>query len=72
MNASINIYSNPKLLAHSAEPVLISLYNAENRHSLESLPICTVENIQVRADTVTSTLREILDYRPAERWGINE
>jgi hypothetical protein len=32
----------------------------------------TIEEIHIRAETVTPLLREILDFEPAPHWGINE
>jgi hypothetical protein len=32
----------------------------------------TIEEIHIRAETMTPLLKEILDYRPAPHWGINE
>ena len=36
------------------------------------MEFCTVESIHVRAETLTPLLKEILEYRPVPRWGINE
>ena len=76
MNTSINTYSDPKLLVNSPELVLIGQLGGhlmENRHGLESLPLCTIENIKARTETVTPTLQKILDQHwPTEHWGINE
>jgi hypothetical protein len=68
MNASINIHSNPKLLTHPGPLVLtvVSGNVPEPRRGLESLPFCTIENIQLRAETVTPTLQGILDHWPSE------
>jgi len=32
----------------------------------------TIEEIHIRAETVTPLLRDILDFHPAPHWGINE
>jgi len=32
----------------------------------------TIDEIHLRAETMTSLLKGILDYQPATHWGINE
>jgi hypothetical protein len=70
MNASTNISSDPKLLTNVTPPVLTGMNAKELEccHDPESLLFCTIENIQVRAETVTPTLKEILDQWPSEHW----
>ncbi len=71
MNESINISSDSRLLAGSASPVLVVMSGIEPQeqcHELESLPHCTIENVHLRAETVTPTLQQILDYCPPEHW----
>ena len=43
-------------------------------HQVDAMPeeLDTIEEIHQRAETMTSLLREILDYQPATHWGINE
>ena len=41
-------------------------------HSSESTFFYTVEEIRFRAETVTPLLRELVEFRPPEHWGINE
>lgn len=38
----------------------------------EQSVLFTVEEIQIRAETVTPLLKEILNFRPPPHWGINE
>jgi hypothetical protein len=40
----------------------------------EAMPgeLKTIEEIHTRAETMTSLLKNILDYEPAPHWGINE
>jgi hypothetical protein len=35
-------------------------------------PACTIEALQIRADTITSLLEELVRARPSPHWGINE
>jgi hypothetical protein len=43
-------------------------------HHGEPMPeeLESIEEIHVRAETITSLLKSILDYKPAPHWGINE
>ena len=43
-------------------------------HHGEPMPgeVESIEDIHMRAETITSLLKDILDYRPAPHWGINE
>ena len=43
-------------------------------HNRESAPVShyTIQEIQMRAETVTPLLKEILDFHPASHWGIEE
>lgn len=71
MNASINHSSDPKLLTNSPRPVRTKLpgdVKPVHPHGPERMPFCTIENIHVRAETVTPTLQGILDHWPAEHW----
>ena len=73
MNASINTNSVPKLLADQTLVVLIS--GGENNPAnppSESATHYTLESLQARAETITPLLREIPDFEPPPRWGINE
>jgi hypothetical protein len=47
-------------------------YFASLFHLPEPMPACTLETIQIRADTVTPLLKEILLFPPSLHWGINE
>jgi hypothetical protein len=40
----------------------------------EAMPgeLKTIEEIHTRAETMTSLLKNILDYEPVPHWGINE
>jgi len=44
----------------------------EHRHDAGVVTVCTIEEIQLRAETVTPLLRKIPEYEPPPRWGINE
>jgi hypothetical protein len=43
-------------------------------HHAEAMPgeLETIEEIHMRAETMTSLLKSILDHEPAPHWGINE
>jgi len=43
-------------------------------HHAESMTgeLETIDEIHTRAETMTSLLKNILDYEPAPHWGINE
>jgi hypothetical protein len=43
-------------------------------HHADPMPgeLESIEEIHVRAETMTSLLKDILDYQPATHWGINE
>ena len=62
-----------KLLAERVPDVrsvaaVVLLHQAEDR----SEALDTIEEIHLRAETMTSLLKGILDYQPATHWGINE
>jgi hypothetical protein len=71
MNATLNT-SNPKLLndvaicSRAANNLLLS------RHDPDPTPFYAIEEIHIRAETMTPLLKEILDFRPPPHWGINE
>ena len=74
MKTATNIHPDPKLLAGSANPVLIVVNNGKPlEHCLvsEHLPHCTIETIHERAETVTPLLKEILDKWPPEHWPVD-
>ena len=47
-------------------------YFASLFHLPDPMPACTIETLQIRADTVTPLLEEILRFPPSPHWGINE
>jgi hypothetical protein len=72
MNA-ILIHRESKLLAD------IATYSSTANRALHEChddpappPVFTIEEICIRAETMTSLLEEILNYRPASHRGINE
>lgn len=72
MNAETHSNS-VKLLAERVPDVrsvaaVVLLHQADDR----SEALDTVEEIHLRAETMTSLLKGILDYQPATHWGINE
>jgi hypothetical protein len=44
----------------------------ENHHGLEPHQYYTVQEIHIRAETVTPLLKEILDHQSVPHWGITE
>ena len=75
MSTLLIISTNPGLLTDGAKlaGILAAQNNLpEHHHVLEPMEFCTVESIQVRAETLTPLLKEILEYRPVPHWGINE
>ena len=63
----------PKLLAGA--PPFSSAANKSVLVSLrvpETTAFSAIEEIHLRAETITPVLKEILANRPASRWGINE
>lgn len=53
-----DVKANNKLPEHNGETAPALLYN--------------IEEIHMRAETVTPLLKEILDFHPVPHWGINE
>ena len=75
MNPQLITATSPKLLTGGVE--LFGLAASQEippgfHHALKPMEFCTIESIQIRAETMTPLLQEILDYRPAARWGSNE
>ena len=62
------------MLADPTNPaVVIAAGNPSDPGQMaEHLPHCTIETIRERAETMTPLLKEMMEYRPAEHWGINE
>ena len=71
MSATLVRPEEPKLLAAS-EDGAVSNSLLEHRHDSGPDHLYTVEEIHIRAETVTPLLREILDFHPVAHWGINE
>jgi hypothetical protein len=71
MNATLVKPEEPKLLAAS-EDGAVSNSLSQHRHETEPEHLYTIEEIHIRAETVTPLLREILDFHPAPHWVINE
>jgi hypothetical protein len=69
MNATLVRPEEPKLLAAS-EDGAVSNSLLEHRHDCEPEHFYSIEEIHIRAETVTPLLRKILDFHPAP--GINE
>ena len=74
MNALLMTSANPKLLADGVKLfpfVADNNESLEQHHGLEPHQLYTIEEIHVRAETVTPLLKEILDYQPVPHWEIN-
>ncbi len=65
--------SSVKLLTERA-PDVRSVESVMVLHRADSLPegLDAIGEIQLRAETMTTLLRDILDSQPATHWGINE
>jgi hypothetical protein len=75
MNTQLITYSDPKSLTDGAKLFPVVADNnkfSEHLHDSEGKPHFTVEEIRLRADTVSPLLQEMLDNRPPEHWGIND
>jgi hypothetical protein len=75
MKTQLITYSDPKSLADGVKlfPVVADSGKfSEHKQSSEDGPHFTVEEIRLRADTVSPLLQEMLDNRPPEHWGIND
>ncbi len=75
MNALPITSANLESLADSVKlfPVVAENDNPlEDHHGLEPHQFYTIEEIHVRAETVTPLLKEILDHQSVSHWGINE
>jgi hypothetical protein len=72
MNVS-SITPVPKLLADVATGS-IAADDILRKHRQDTEPnlYYTIEEIHLRAETMTPLLKEILDFRPPPHWGINE
>jgi hypothetical protein len=63
---------DPKLSDSDASLMIVKSESSAFVPSLDPLLLDPVEDIQVRAETMTSLLQGIMDYRPPMHWGINE
>jgi len=73
MNTQLIKYTNPKSLPDGAKLLPVTAANgksSEHQCAYETRPLYTVEEIRLRVETVTPLLKEILDFRPPEHWGI--
>jgi len=74
MNALPITSANLESLADSVKLFPVVAENdspLEDHHGLEPHQFYTIEEIHVRAETVTPLLKEMLDHLPAPRWEIN-
>jgi hypothetical protein len=74
MNTRLITYTNPKSLPEGAKlfPVTATTESSQRLHDSTPKAHFTIEEIQLRVETVTPLLREIRDYRPPDHWGIND
>ncbi len=78
MSTILITFKDPRLLSSEGKLFdAIDASAAENEPSsrhpvLESVPLCTIEDIHLRAETMSELLRGILENQPEPRWGINE
>ena len=61
-----------KLLAVSAGGAASGSLSERRHGSDEPEQLYTIEEIHIRAETVTPLLSEILNFHPSPHWGINE
>jgi len=68
MNVLLVTYVDPKQLTAATPPAVVV--------SNDSPALCSnldpIEDIRIRAETVSSLLKDIMDFRPSRHWGINE
>jgi hypothetical protein len=67
------VTSDPKLLNSPVFPVVAVpehplAFSSQSEMALSD----PIEDIRVRAQTMSSVLREIIEQRPSRHWGINE
>jgi hypothetical protein len=75
MNTRLINYTNPKSLPDGAKlfsGTATTNESSQRLHDSEPKSLFTIEEIQLRVETVTPLLREIRDYRPPDHWGIND
>ena len=68
MNGLLVTYVDPKQL-NAAETPAVVISNETPVHCSDSDPI---EDIRVRAETVSLILKDMMDRHPTRHWGINE
>lgn len=61
----------PKLLA-APKIGAANKFAPDSRRDYPPERFYAIEEIHLRAETITPLLKEILDYRPVPRWGIHE
>jgi hypothetical protein len=71
MNA-VRVMPKQKILGEGApDSGLVNKLLPEHCHDTEASPFYTIEEIHIRAETITPLLKNILDFRPPEHWDIN-
>ncbi len=63
---------DPKLSDSAASLMIVESGSSAFVPSLDPLLLDPIKDIRVRAETMTSLLQGIIDYRPPMHWGINE
>jgi hypothetical protein len=71
MNATL-INPLPKLLTDVATRSCTTNILPELRHDPKSTSLLSIEEIHLRAETMTPLLKEILNFRPPPHWVIND
>jgi hypothetical protein len=66
----MNVSSLPKGEKGPEERVIQGKHNGLSKDSGHSAP--PFDEIQQRVETVTPVLKQILEFRPAPHWGIND